>query len=159
MDLSAHRPPRFYEKVNTCRINPPFLWRFICCNRGSDSDKQPQPTATSAVFVHAACIKEARPIPKGKTWLNFNTRGVALGHPRPKTVEDSMEIISPVLRDVRTKTGVYLYTKLRHVKTLRAKAFGALPSPRSVRGLPTSALPEEKYKVFKEALQKDRPPS
>ncbi|KAG1736692.1 uncharacterized protein EDB91DRAFT_1083351 [Suillus paluster] len=57
----------------------------------------------------------------GEEWL-FQ-RGVDLGHPHPVTVGDVMEITCLASSDVRTATGVYFYTKLRRVKTLKGNSF------------------------------------
>ncbi|KAG1824033.1 hypothetical protein EV424DRAFT_1538393 [Suillus variegatus] len=83
-------------------------------------------------------------------------RGVEMGHPRPETYEDSVDIIVLASGDVRLKTGVYRYTKLRLVQTRKGKTHWciAFASSEGREGLPTSAPPESKYKALKEALQK-----
>jgi hypothetical protein len=87
-------------------------------------------------------------------------RGVELGYPRPTSYDDALDTIILASGDVRGATGVYPYTKLRRVKTLKGKIFWciAFASTDPYEGLPTSAPPEERYKALKEALQKNGPP-
>ncbi|KAG1872403.1 hypothetical protein DFJ58DRAFT_836959 [Suillus subalutaceus] len=87
-------------------------------------------------------------------------RGVELGYPRPVTVEDKMDMLLLASRDLMTETGVYCYTKFRHVKTAKGTKFWCIafasndPSER----LPTSSPSEERYKALKEVLQRKGPP-
>ncbi|KAG2129540.1 hypothetical protein BD769DRAFT_1667189 [Suillus cothurnatus] len=87
-------------------------------------------------------------------------RGVEMGHPRPTTYDDSLDTIILASGDLRAKTGVYTYTKLRRVKTLQGKRYWCIAFAASDpwQGLPTSAPPEERYKPLKEALQRKGPP-
>jgi hypothetical protein len=78
-------------------------------------------------------------ISSGNEW--FYQRGVELGYPRPTTYDDSINTIILASGDVRIATGVYTYTKLRQVKTLKGKIFWciAFASTDPFEGLPTSA--------------------
>ncbi|KAG1720468.1 hypothetical protein EDB19DRAFT_2029861 [Suillus lakei] len=87
-------------------------------------------------------------------------RAVELGHPRPVTTEDHMDIIPLAARDLMGDTGVYCYTKLRRVKTPKGFKFWciAFSSNDPHERLPATAPSEEKYLALKEALQKKGPP-
>ncbi|KAG1751246.1 hypothetical protein EDB19DRAFT_2036069 [Suillus lakei] len=87
-------------------------------------------------------------------------RGVEIGHPYPETVEDQMEMILLASRDIMGDTGVYRYTKLRHVKTPKGFKFWciAFSSNDPHERLPATPPSEEKYLALKEALQKKGPP-
>jgi hypothetical protein len=89
-------------------------------------------------------------------------RGVDLGHPRPVTIEDQMDMLLMASEDVMIATNVYRYTKFRRVKTSKGTKFWCIAfasnDPFSERSLPTSAPSEERYKPLKEVLQKKHPP-
>ncbi|KAG2342198.1 hypothetical protein BDR05DRAFT_964513 [Suillus weaverae] len=89
-------------------------------------------------------------------------RGVDLGHPRPVTVEDQMDMLLLASEDLMIKTNVYRYTKFRRVKTSKGTKFWCIPfatnDPISEKSLPTIPPPEERYRALKEVLQKKGPP-
>jgi hypothetical protein len=66
----------------------------------------------------------------GDEWLI--QRVVDLGHPRPVTGDDRIDMILMGAEHVRMSTNVYRYTKFRRVKTLRGPSFGASLLPRTI---------------------------
>jgi len=94
----------------------------------------------------------------GNDWLL--QRAVELGLGAPQTHAEYLETILVTARNVRHNSGVYPYTRFRHVKTSRGKAFWCIvfASDDPHEGLPTSTPPEERYKASKELLQRTGPP-
>jgi hypothetical protein len=95
----------------------------------------------------------------GDEWLI--QRVVDLGHPRPVTGDDRIDMILMGAEHVRMSTNVYRYTKFRRVKTSKGTKFWCIAFASDdtlFERLPTSAPPEERYKALKEALQKTGPP-
>ncbi|KAG1839331.1 hypothetical protein DFJ58DRAFT_845752 [Suillus subalutaceus] len=88
-------------------------------------------------------------------------RAVDLGHPRPVTVGDRMDMLLMASDDLRIATNVYPYTKLRRVKNSKGTKFWCIAFAANdplLERMPTSAPPEEIYKGLKEVLQKTGPP-
>jgi hypothetical protein len=87
-------------------------------------------------------------------------RAIELGHPRPVTGEDQMDLILLAALNLMGHTGVLRCARFRHVKTPKGNKFWciAFSSNNFHERLPATAPSEEKYKALKEELQKKGPP-